>query len=158
MRKIIAIPRRGRAYDDPGTAICESAKTDSARRSVSDQEVRGQRINRVLWADSSLVLELNDRRFLNCNIENGRIGCVLGSRPAILSSDPESSIVLEFEKSAFEWRRAEVVARYVGKVLDRLWFGDSGLLIYVRDMPILSCHILEVLPESTLMLFWAESD
>lgn len=158
MRRIVARTSRQQGYSDPITAIHRGVEIDLQKRSVSDREVKGKQIHRLLWSDSALVLELEDNCFLNCIATHERITCALESNLALIPNETDGTILLELERHTFEWHRAEIASRYVGKTISRLWFSDRSVLIYVLKMPILACHPLEIWPDRIPMIFWTESE
>ncbi len=158
MRRVKARTIASTEYSDPGSAIRDARLVDRQRRSIPDQEVSGRRIERIVWVDTSLALELDDQRYLHCTIENRRVSAALSPLPLISEKAQDGSLLLELETGPFEWDRAETADRYVGCLLRRLWFLESGILMYVDERPILACYPLELLHDEGLIMFWTGSD
>ena len=157
MRRMIVRTASVETCSDPSAAIRAAVQADCRLRTVADEEVRGRTIRQVIWDDATLSLGLDDGRYLNCVARKGLVRCSLDPTPAVSQPAAEDQVLLELDGHPIPWHRAEVGRKYTGTLLERLWFGNGVVYIYVRKA-ILACHLVESHPQGRPWLFWTESE
>lgn len=144
-------------HHSPTEAIWASKNTDLMTRSVLDDQVRGREIRRIFWDDTRISIALDCGQYLNIVAHSDGIGCSLADSPAAFNCTSENTVLLEIDGNIIEWHRDDVAYKYVGKSLERLWFAENALFIYVSQS-ILACYIVERSDDGTPVLFWTESE
>lgn len=158
MRKMIARTSCIEAHRDASAAIRASRAADSRRRTVSDDQVRGKNICQMLWNDSALSLGLEPGGYLNIVAKSVGVECSLGDSPVVdVDSESDEEVHFELDGHTIPWHRVELYRNFVGRNLNKLWFGSEGVYIYT-DHGILACYLVESSPEGIPWLFWTESD
>jgi len=157
MRKIVARTIRQKGFMNPAEAIRKGTQFHLRTRSILDDEVSARTICGIQWSDSALSLQLDDNRFLNFTASGSGITCAVDPHSVVILEHQDDVVLIEFERSIYEWHRKDIAERYVGKVINRLWFGEDGILVYTKGMPILACHPLKMLPDEIPIVFWTES-
>jgi len=62
------------------------------------------------------------------------VTCSIGMESAAVNQAvPPEPVLLEMGGSTFKWHRVELANKCVSKGIDRLWFDDSGVLIYYGE-------------------------
>ena len=86
MRDIVARTRPLNAYSNPDLAIRGAREIDLRLRTVSDDDVTGRRIDRIVWDDLSLVIGLDNGAYINCIVRDWQIDCTLDRSAALKRS------------------------------------------------------------------------
>jgi hypothetical protein len=158
MRTMIARTTPEKTYHDPSEAICASGQADAMVRALSDEQVRGKMIRRIIWDDATLAFELDGGLYLNIVAQAGRIvGSLDGVSAAAVRTTSDDDVMFELDGREIKWHRAEVGRKYIGKPIERLWFGNNTIFIYVQQA-VLACHLVESCEEGKPWLFWTESE
>jgi hypothetical protein len=158
MRLISVRCRHWAEFDGAQQALEHAAKIESRLRTVADSEVRGRTVTSASWSDSTLELGLSDRRFLRFVARGGRVVCAVEAGTTTPQAAEDRTIEIKFPNGNYLWHRAEIANRYVGGMLQRLFFGDIGVFVYAQGLPILLCMNVEAVDSATDVLLWDFSD
>lgn len=148
-------------YSSAKDAIHAAVSIDRLSRTIEDEEIRGRQIINVSWSDRSFTFNLDDDRSFHISLVNGDILAQLLEKPHVpMCHNYDDIFNLNFvfgEKSRQSvWNREDIANKYIGMVLTNLWFMPNRVLVYTRNMPILSFSVLEVIPNGNLILYWNE--
>jgi hypothetical protein len=158
MRKMLARWRPFETFDSPAEAIRAGQEANSKLRTLSDDQVRGKVIQRFIWDDATLVLELDDGKYLNFVAQAGKVVCSLDQTPAAFEVGEDSDVLLEVGGSAFEWHRADLARQFIGKSVEGLWFSSREEIFIYAGRTLLACYLMDSFPEGKPWLFWCESE
>ncbi len=158
MRTMTARTIPEETYSSPIESILASSKADSKLRAVSDDQIRGKTIRRMLWDEAALTFELECGQYLNIVAQIRSIWCSFDNIPIVAAPPrPNDEVLLTLDGHTIEWRRTELSQKYIGRPLARLWFGDGVVFIYA-ERAVLACHLIVSCDSEKPWLFWTETE
>jgi len=151
------------AYDSPAKAIA-AATRDSASwldRTTIPSEF-GQRIEKLVWTEKQVLLELASGSILRIWCEERGVGCELLKPNSIeLTARADSRDVcvdMVLGDRAFRWERDATIGRLSGRTFSYIHMGGPVLHLYSEGHPIANFYVLRNINSGELFLFWDEDE